>query len=119
MRVRSSYVLTYLDPDNWEWRVESRAVWKPAEEPWRDFHAKWYGATESQSTLLVDPKSSSLSLEPLPPGLDASISSSIFVRNAYVMFDTVWAKASIAKQGRNGVIITGQPGTGTHSSTIA
>jgi hypothetical protein len=29
------------------------------------------------------------------------------------MFDTVWAKA-IAKQGRNGVIITGQPGTGTY-----
>jgi len=104
----------FVDPDNWEWKAESKAVWEPAEENWRQFHANWYGATGSQSASLVDPKSPSLSLEPLPPGLDPSISSSIFIRESYVrMFDTVWAKA-MARQGRHGVIITGQPGTGAY-----
>jgi hypothetical protein len=104
----------FVDPNNWEWKAESKAAWKPAEENWRQFHANWYGATESQSASLVDPKSPSLSLEPLRRGFDPSISSSIFIRESYVtMFDTVWAKA-IARQGRHGVIITGQPGTGAH-----
>src|SRR6266576_2276341 len=98
----------FVDPGNWEWTAKSRAVWEPAEEIWQDFRAKWYGATESQSASLVDPKSPSLSLEPLPPS-DSSLSSSIFIPKSYVMmFDTVWAQA-IMSQGRHGVIITGQP----------
>jgi hypothetical protein len=101
----------FVDPDNWEWKAKSRAIWKPAEENWRDFRAKWYGAAESQSTSLVSP---SQSLKPPTPSLDPSISSSIFVRKSYVtMFDTVWAKA-ITSQGRHGVIITGQPGIGAY-----
>jgi hypothetical protein len=112
--VRLDVLPIFVDPDNWEWKAESRAVWKPAEENWRHFCAKWYGATESQSASLVDPKSPSLSLEPLPPRLDPSISSSIFVRNSYVtMFDIVWARA-ISSQGRHGVILTGQPGNGAY-----
>jgi hypothetical protein len=107
-------LLPFVDPHNWEWEDKSRAVWKPAHKIWRDFCAQWYGATESQSASLVDPKSPSLSLELLLPRLDPSISSSIFVRKSYVdMFDTVWAKA-IASEGLNGVIITGQPGTGAY-----
>jgi hypothetical protein len=104
----------FVDPNKWEWKAGSRAIWKSAEENWQCFRAKWYGATESQSASLVDPKSPSLSLEPLPPRFDPSITSSIFVRNSYVtMFDTVWAQA-IALQGRRGVIITGQPGIGAY-----
>jgi len=111
--VRLDLLPIIVDPNNWQWKAESKAAWKPAEENWRHFCAKWYGATESQSASLIDPKSPSLSLEPPPPGFDPFVSS-IFVRSSYVtMFDTVWAKA-IASQGRNGVIIAGQPGTGVH-----
>ena len=97
-----------LDPVNWEWDAESRATWKTACKHWPDFRAKWYGAPE-----LVDPNS--LSLEPLPPStLDPSISSSILVRESSVtMFHTVWGKA-MQSAGKQGVIITGQPGTGKY-----
>ena len=108
--VRLDLFPIFVDLHNWEWKPEYRALWKPAEANWRLFCAKWYGATESQSASLVAP---SLSLEPLPPRFDPFVSS-IFVRNSYVtMFDTVWAKA-IASEGRNGVIITGQPGIGAY-----
>ena len=123
--VRLDLLPFFVDPDNWEWEAESEAIWKPADENWQSFNTKWYGTTESQSPSLVDPKYSSLSLEPLPPKLDTSILSSIVVRKSYVtMFDTVWARA-ISSKGRRGVIITGQPGTcayllcDIHSSTIA
>ena len=101
---------TFVDPDNWEWTAEYRALWTPARENWQNFCTKWYGATESQS---ASPESPLLSLEPLP-GLELSTSSSILVRNSYVtMFDTVWTRA-ISSAGHNGVIITGQPGIGAH-----
>ncbi|KIM41759.1 hypothetical protein M413DRAFT_445000, partial [Hebeloma cylindrosporum] len=32
------------DPNNWEWTRESRRRWELAEEPWREFRSKWYGA---------------------------------------------------------------------------
>ena len=81
----------FVDASNWEWKAKSRAIWKPAEESWRHFRAKWYGVTESQTASLVDSNSPSLSLEPLPSGF-APFISSIFVRNSYVsMFDIVWA----------------------------
>ena len=85
----------------------------PAEGNWRQFHANWYRATERQSISIIDPKSPSLSLEPLPTNLDPSISSSIFIRESYVTMFTVRAKA-IARQGRHRVIIIGQPGTGAY-----
>ena len=108
--VRLDLLPTSVDPDNWEWDDKFRAVWTPAGENWQNFCTKWYGATESQS---VSPEFPFLSLEPLP-GLGLSTSSSILVRNSYVaMFDTVWAQA-IASDGRDGVIITGQPGIGAH-----
>ncbi|KAF8816572.1 hypothetical protein BYT27DRAFT_7248192 [Phlegmacium glaucopus] len=113
-RLAGSSVLSdeNADPDNWEWKDESRAIWQPAEKNWQHFCAKWYGATESQSASLIDPKSPSLSLEPLPHRLDPSISPSIFICGSYVMmFDTVWAKEMVS-QGRHRVILTGQPGTG-------
>ena len=107
MTVRLDLLPAFVDPDNWEWKAESRVVWTPAEESWQNFCTKWYGATESQS---ASPEFPFLSLEPL--GL--STPSSILVRNSYVtMFDTVWAQA-ITSDGRNGVIITGQPGIGAH-----
>jgi hypothetical protein len=99
---------TFVDPDNWEWKAESRAIWMPAGKNWQNFCTKWYGV-ESQSA------SPFLSLEPLGPldKLDPSISS-ILVRESYVtMFDTVWAQV-IASEGSNGVIITGQPGIGVY-----
>jgi hypothetical protein len=108
--VRLDLFLIFVDPHNWEWKPEYRAIWEPAEAHWQLFCAKWYGATESQSAFLVAP---SLSLEPLPRLFDPFVSS-IFIRDSYVtMFDTVWAKA-IASEGRDGVIITGQPGTGAY-----
>ena len=101
---------TFVDPNNWEWKAQSRAVWTLAEEDWQTFCTKWYGATESQST---SPEFPSLSLEPLP-GFGFSASSSIYVRDSYVtMFNTVWARA-ITSYGRIGVIIAGQPGIGAH-----
>jgi hypothetical protein len=118
--VRLDLLPTFADPDNWEWKDESRALWMPAEENWRNFHTKWYGVTESQSASPVFPSASpafpSLSLEPLElfPDLDPSTSSSILVRKSYVtMFNTVWAQA-ITSEGRKGVIITGQPGIGVY-----
>jgi hypothetical protein len=64
---------------------------------------------------LVNVESSSLSLEPLPRSLLPYVSSSIFIHPSYpTMFDTVWAEAMSTK-GMNGVIITGQPGTGAYS----
>ena len=98
----------FVDPDNWEWKAERKARWERAEENWQQFRAIWYGSTE--------PLSASLSLEPLPvlPGVNNTISSSIFIRACFVtMFNIVWAKA-ISRQGENGVIITGQPGTGAY-----
>ena len=112
--VRLDLLPTFVDPDNWERKAESRAVWTPARENWQNFCTKWYGATESQP---VSPEFPFLSLEPLP-GLGLSKSSSILVRNSYVtIFDTVWAQA-ITPDGRNGVIITGQPGIGARLLSI-
>jgi hypothetical protein len=73
---------TLADPDNWEWKDRSRALWMPADEIWQNFRTKWYGVTESQSASPVFP---SLSLEPLKPfpGFRPS-TSSIFVRESYV-----------------------------------
>ena len=108
--VRLDLLPTFVDPNNWEWKAQSRAVWTPAEEDWQTFCTKWYGATESQS---ASPEFPSLSLEPLP-GFGFSASSSIYVRDSYVtMFNTVWARA-ITSYGRIGVIIAGQPGIGAH-----
>ena len=108
--VRLDLLPTFVDPYNWEWKDESKAVWMPAEENWQKFCTKWYGVTESQS---ASPEFPLLSLEPLPE-LDLSTSSSILVRESYVtMFDTVWARA-ISSRGRKGVIIAGQPGIGAY-----
>ena len=108
--VRLDLLPIFVDPDNWEWKAKSKAIWKSADEKWQGFNTKWYGTTESQSPSLVDPKYPSLSLEPLPSNLDTFISSSIVVRKSYVMmFGAVWARA-ISSEGRDGVIITGQPG---------
>ena len=111
--MRSLFVLTYfpifVDPNNWEWGAKSKAIWEPADEKWQGFNTKWYG-----TTVDGDPKHPSLSLEPLPINLDTSISSSIVIRKSYLtMFDTVWAQA-ISSKGREGVIITGQPGIGVY-----
>jgi hypothetical protein len=109
--VRLDLLPTFADPDNWEWKDRSRALWMPADEIWQNFRTKWYGVTESQS---ASPEFPALSLEPLKPlrGFDPSKSSSILVRESYVtMFDTVWAKAMISSKG---VMITGQPGIGAY-----
>lgn len=99
----------FIDPANWEWN--DRSVWKFATKNWQDFKAKWYGARESAS--LVDPKSTSLSLDPLPPYVDGALPS-ILVRKSYVtMFDHVWARA-MSSEGETGTIITGQPGIGAY-----
>ncbi|KAF8803452.1 hypothetical protein BYT27DRAFT_7226058 [Phlegmacium glaucopus] len=106
-----------VNPDNWEWKTKSKAIWEPAEDNWWDFCAEWYGAMESQFASLIDPKLPSLALaqkitkKAKDQTFKHYISSSIFVCNSYVMmFDTVWAKV-IASQGRHRVIITSQPGT--------
>ena len=113
--VRLDLLPTFVDPDNWEWKAESKAVWMPAGENWQNFRTKWYGVTESQS---ASPEFPFLSLEPLPNIDWHSTSSLILVRESYVtMFDTVWAQA-ITSEGSNGVIITGQPGIGAYLSHI-
>ena len=99
---------TPVDPDNWVWNAESRAVWMLAGEDWQTFRRNWHGVTGGQSA-----SPGFQFLLPLP-AVDPSISSSILVRESYVtMFDTVWAQAMRSK-GRKGVIIAGQPGIGTY-----
>ena len=98
------------DPANWEWN-DTSSVWKLATKNWQDFKAKWYGAPQCAS--LVDPKSTPLSLDPLPPYVDGA-PPSILVRKSYVtMFDHVWARA-MSSEGEVGAIITGQPGIGAY-----
>ena len=98
------------DPANWEWN-DTESVWKLATKNWQDFKAKWYGAPQCAS--LVDPKSTPLSLDPLPPYVDGA-PPSILVRKSYVtMFDHVWARA-MSSEGEVGAIITGQPGIGAY-----
>lgn len=49
----------YVDSINWKWKDASKATWSLASQPLRDFRDKWYGT-------VVNPESTSLSLEPLP-----------------------------------------------------
>ena len=106
--IRLDLLPTLVDPGNWEWNAESRAVWMLAGERWQTFRKNWHGVPGGQSA-----SPGFQFLLPLP-AVDPSISSSILVRESYVtMFDTVWAQAMRSK-GRKGVIITGQPGIGTY-----
>jgi hypothetical protein len=99
----------FVDPANWEWN--DRSVWKLATKHWQDFRAKWYGAPQCAS--LVDPKSTPLSLDPLPPDFSDALPS-ILVRKSYLtMFDHIWAQA-MSLEGAVGTIITGQPGIGAY-----
>jgi len=109
-----------IGPDNWDW--EATEHWQEASRSWRDFNNKWYRPLDSQnlpSVAIQDPSSDVpqfLSLEPLDPTQLPfnNSSSTILVRKSYVeMFDRVWARV-MSSQGKTGVIITGQPGTGAH-----
>ena len=114
MRLQSSSMTLlpssdFVDPANW--KRNDTSVWKVAMKHWQDFKVKWYGTTQCAS--LVDPKSTPLSLDPLPPYVDGALPS-ILVRKSYVtMFDHVWAQA-MSSEGTIGAIIIGQPGIGAY-----
>lgn len=68
--------------------------------PWQDIKRDWYGEKEQS----VSPSLSLPLLELEPP--------TILVRDCYVTtFDRIWAKA-FQSEGKNGTILSGQPGTG-------
>ena len=94
----------YIDLENWNWNCQSD--WDPelADEKWQAFNDLWYGNEDSQ---FDDP---SLSLD---AGVIEAPTQTIIVRPSYViMFDHVYAQVFRYSRPQNGVLITGQPGTG-------
>ena len=102
-----------VDFASWEWLNISE--WKLAAEPWQKFNEQWYGNTSCAT-------SPGLSIESLVPYLTGNFSTTILVRKCHVeIFNRVWDLA-MALDGLKGIIITGQPGSGTyyfpHSSSL-
>ncbi|KAF8522168.1 hypothetical protein BU17DRAFT_45229 [Hysterangium stoloniferum] len=109
-----------VDVDNWEWHEDDKKLWTLARPEWQSFFTKWRGASECDS--LADPSSPKLSLAPLTESSSypRDFPMVILVRESYTeMFHRVWMRALIPTGPKNaGVLITGQPGTGTYFTPL-
>lgn len=111
MIVNNNIYPTFVDPNNWEWPDEDKALWTEASPRWQEFSHRWCSAAKSD---LPDPETpKALSLEPLnKDDLTLVLPTAIFIRRSDVtMFERIWQAASFPNTG---FIITGQPGTGMY-----
>ena len=91
----------YIESENWNW--DDRSDWRVAGKDWQEFNSLWYGNVGRQ----LDSDDPSVTLD------DGVIERTVIVRSSYVtMFDHIWAQAFGDDDPGNGLIITGQPGTG-------
>ncbi|KAF8522170.1 hypothetical protein BU17DRAFT_64501 [Hysterangium stoloniferum] len=115
-----AFAIPDLDVDNWAWHEDDKTLWILARPAWQSFFTKWRGASECDS--LADPSSPKLSLAPLTESSSypREFPMVILVRESYTeMFHRVWVCALTPPGLKDtGVLIIGQPGTGTYSTPL-